>query len=120
MKGFIWRLIFILALLVGGIGLFLLFNRPLGVAVDCDGTIEGFGAPGLPLGNYESGCSAEVEVKQGNQTVCTGEGKVKGERSIIACPGIADGDRSKSFRIEANFSDSSGAYAKDSGQFSFN
>ena len=120
MKGLIWRLIFIFSIMIGAIGLFLIANRPLGVAVDCEGSIEGFGSPSYPLSSYESQCDAAVSVSQNNQTVCIGEGSVKGSESVISCPGLDEVEKTEELQIEANFTDDSDMYAKDSGTFGFN
>jgi hypothetical protein len=116
MKALIWNLIAIICILAAIAGIFLLLNRPMGVAVNCEGSIEGLGSPSFPLTSYENGCTAEVEVYSNSSLVCSGSGDVIGEKSIITCPGLEKAS-SGNLSVRAMLYNDSGQYANLSRSF---
>ncbi|MFQ3307807.1 MAG: hypothetical protein ACI977_000018 [Candidatus Nanohaloarchaea archaeon] len=118
MRGLLGPAIFILTLIVIFAGLAIVMYKPAGVAVECQGDIEGFGVPGVPIGTFDSQCSAEVEVSFRNQSVCTGEARVQGAASVIPCQGLSD-YTGESLQVNASFYNESGKYAEDSDAFGY-
>lgn len=116
MKALIWNLVTVICLFAILGGGFLLLNRPLGVAVNCNGSIEGLGAPSFPLTSYKRECGVEVEVYSEERLVCSGSGDVRGQRSIVSCPGLEKAD-SRKLRVKAIFYNQSSNYANTSTKF---
>lgn len=118
MRGLLGPAIFILTLLVVFAGVAVVMYKPAGVAVECSGDIVGFGVPGIPLGTFDSQCSAEVEVSLENKSVCTGEARVQGSGSVVPCQGLSE-YTGEDLYVEAEFYNESGMYATDSGTFGY-
>jgi len=89
-----------------------------GVAVDCSGEIVGFGESSLPLWVLGSDCGAEVEVFDGDISVCKGDSPVRDSRGVVPCEGLQDFEGGN-LRIEAKFYNESGVFAEDSGDFRY-
>lgn len=118
MRGLLGPAIIILTLIVLFAGVAVVIYKPAGVAVECSGNIAGFGVPGIPLGTFDSQCRAEVEVSLENQSVCTGDARVKGSASVIPCQGLSE-STGEELQVEASFYNESGIYATDSGTFGY-
>lgn len=118
MRGLLGPAIFILTLIVLFSGVAVVMYKPAGVAVECRGNIAGFGVPGIPLGTFDSECRSEVEVYLENQTICTGDARVRGSASVVPCEGLSE-YTGEDLQVEARFYDDSGMYATDSGTFSY-
>ncbi|WP_153550604.1 hypothetical protein [Candidatus Nanohalobium constans] len=91
-------------------------NRPTGVDVSCDGEINGFGAPSFPLKSFDSECRAQVEVSLEDERICTGEGSVRGSRSIVSCEGLGEYS-GEQLSVSARFYNGSENYANASSIF---
>lgn len=116
MRGLLGPTIFILTLIIVVSGFAIVYFKPPGVALDCRGTIEGYGVPGVPITTFDSQCRAKVNVTWSDNIVCTGDGRVQGSASVISCPGLED-YKGKDLYVQAEFYNESGRYAKDEGRF---
>lgn len=118
MRGLFGPVVFILTLIILFAGVAIVMFKPAGVAVECGGDIAGFGVPGIPLGTYDSQCRAEVKVSLNNQSVCTGDARVRGSASVISCKGLSEYS-GEALQVESRFYNESGLYATDSGSFNY-